>query len=170
MNKNTILSLVVLSAVLCQISIARADTVDEELVLDPPTVEMAIAPDGFFSGPELDIDFGIDAKGLPTNSAGIHLRFDPRFLQVKAIDYGGSFCTLSAEQTINNRRGILRLGCGTPNGQITGRAKVARVTFTKIKDGRTDLSLSRTSKILANDGYGTNMLFDFPTYRLQIQK
>jgi len=69
-----------------------------------------------------------------------------------------SFCSFFIEENIDNALGKIKITCLDPYPGTAKISNVVSLTFKKINSGAADLNLSDDSLVLANDGYGTNVL------------
>jgi len=96
--------------------------------------------------------------GQPVNAVGATIQFPPGQTEALEIDKKNSFCEFFPEEAIDNRNGLVRIGCGRPFPGIDRKAIVAEIVFKKKKSGTVGLRLGEDSVVLANDGYGTDVL------------
>lgn len=97
--------------------------------------------------------------GQAVNASEATMRFSKDLLEAKSISKSGSVFTLWAQDPVfSNGAGTVTYSGGLPNPGVTGNGKtILTVTFEAQKKGTATLSLTGAS-VLANDGYGTQVL------------
>lgn len=102
----------------------------------------------------------ITAGGEDINAAEASIEYDPSLIQVEDILMENSFCLPSfvLEKEIDNEKGLVNIVCGRPNGFAEDTAVLAELLIQPIATGKLTLHFGPTTKVLANDGLGTNVL------------
>jgi hypothetical protein len=109
-------------------------------------------------GDELTLDLVVDPAGEEINTVSTEISFPADKLFLENLDKGKSFCSFFVEEDINNYTGKIKISCLAPFPGTDKMSNVVSLVFKKIKSGAADLSLATSSMVLANDGYGTNVL------------
>ena len=105
----------------------------------------------------LIINIGLN-PGQSINAVWSSLEFATTSLFVEKINLENSFCDLFIMNSFDNINGTIDIMCGKPFPGISTSSTVAEITFKKLKKQTSALSFSDNSLVLANDGYGTNVL------------
>jgi hypothetical protein len=104
------------------------------------------------------LDLVVDPSGEEINTVSTEISFPVDKLSLKTLSKDKSFCSFFVEEKIDNVLGKIKISCLAAYPGTDKLSNVVSLTFKKIKTGRADLSLSADSLVLANDGYGTNVL------------
>jgi len=116
----------------------------------------------FPMGKEFYIDLGVKDIKKPVNVVQADLQFRKDLFRVKKIDVSGSFATIFTQKDFSNLEGWMRVVGGLPNPGFVGDYGVfVRIYFEPVKPGIGEITFMPTSKILANDGKGTNIAYRF---------
>lgn len=118
----------------------------------------------FIVGSTFDVSMVLDTNEA-VNTIEIELLFPPDKLQIVDPSVGQSIIQLwPAPPTFSNREGKMYFVGGIPSpGIITSQGVVLTVTFRAIAPGRAIIKFLPKSKVLANDGLGTDIIGDFGT-------
>lgn len=136
------------------------------LISSPKTVSFAIPGKGQFRIGDL-IPLEIEVSGIkaPINSVQADIGFDPNALSVVDISTKGSFANIFIQKEIDNEGGWARLTGGLANpGYFADHGTFGTVYFKTKQAGLTTVRFLSSSMVLANDGRGTNVLKDYPTF------
>ncbi len=114
----------------------------------------------FHVGSTFDISVLLNTGGNNINALRADLKFDPKKLQVASPTAGRSFISVWISQpTYSNVTGRLTFQGGTPSPGInTSSGLISTITFRAIAPGATSISILETSKVLLDDGKGTDIL------------
>lgn len=115
-----------------------------------------------------NVRFIVDSKGKNTNAVALYVKFDPQKLSVLNIDTSNSFCQFYPENKFDNTQGTISLQCGAPSPGFKGKDTLISISFMSQNIGETYLDLSEKSKILIDDGKGTNIFSDFIKQKILI--
>ena len=99
--------------------------------------------------------------GEAINAVEVVANYDPKAVEVLDIITTNSFCRqdLFITKTIDNENGIVDIACGLPNpGFSKPNGIVAELLIQPLKSGQLSLRFGDETKVLANDGLGTNVL------------
>lgn len=108
----------------------------------------------------------VRSGGEKVNSFTVHLRYDPAMMDVLDIVTTNSICDpdLFAERRIDVSTGEVLISCGLPNPGFSGAvATIAELVVQPRREGAFAIRFEKDSKVLANDGLGTNVLRIAPT-------
>lgn len=113
-----------------------------------------------YQGDSFIVGVNLDTEGEEINSAGIGLVF-PDLLEVVDFNTGNSIFSLwpkspsFQEQKIGDKQeGLISLVGGTPQG-FKGKGLILNITFRAKETGKVSVNFQKDSKVLLNDGKGT---------------
>jgi len=104
------------------------------------------------------IDIKANPNGQILNAVGLTINFSTQNLKVEKIYTGNSFCLFFVENNYSNEDGVINLACGLPSPGINKEGLVAQIVFRHLSSEITTIKFSEESQVLANDGFGTNIL------------
>jgi hypothetical protein len=102
------------------------------------------------------------------NATGVYLFFEPEYFQVQQLDTTMSFCQFYPEKKYDNNLGQVSVACGSPHPGISGEDTLMVIELIPIKLGDSTIRMGKTSQILASDGYGSNILNEYPWVPISI--
>jgi hypothetical protein len=110
-------------------------------------------------GSTFTVSIFVDTEGNEINAVWAELKFPPDKLQITSPTAGTSFITeWLTPPNYSNERGVISFRGGIPGGIKTSAGLVSSVTFRVVSSGEAKIEFSGNSKILLNDGKGTNIL------------
>lgn len=112
-------------------------------------------------------DIIVDPNGQSINAVFASMSFSTSSLRIINLDTENSFCELFIDESFDNETGTISIMCGKPYPGIDAKANVGQVTFEKINQKETTISFSPDAMVLANDGYGTNVLATTTSLNIQ---
>jgi hypothetical protein len=114
----------------------------------------------FFVGSTFDVSIFVNTGGNNVNAVKVDLKFDPRKIQIASPTAGKSFIEVWIAQPVySNIEGTASFQGGVPSPGInTSSGLVSTITFRAIAPGETIVSFLDSSKVLLDDGKGTNVL------------
>ena len=128
----------------------------------PKTVSFVIPATGQYRLGEV-FPMKIEITGIkkPINTVQADISFDPKILEITEISTNDSFANIFVQKEINNQVGFARLSGGLPNPGFSGEKGIFGTFYFKGKSpGVVKVDFSSSSKVLANDGRGSNTLKD----------
>ena len=131
-------------------------------LLNPETADSALflTPVRERRGDLLTLDLVVDPSGEEINTVSTEILFPADKLSLTSLSKDESFCSFFVEENIDNNLGKIKISCIAPYPGTDKLSKVVSLTFKKHQSGSADLKLGDDSLVLANDGYGTNVLKD----------
>lgn len=110
--------------------------------------------------------------GVAANSFQADFRYPSDKLEVTSISTGGSVCSLFPFQpSYSNGSGTGSITCGLPSPGYNGSGgKIGTINFRAKTTGSAVVSIANSSKVLANDGQGTNILTTLGTANYTISQ
>lgn len=102
----------------------------------------------------------LDTHGQQINTVELNMSFPPEILQIIKPVGGVSFIqSWFSPPAFSNKDGTLRLVGGiAPGGINTSEGLVTTMAFRAVAPGEATLSIHKTSRVLAHDGQGTDVL------------
>jgi hypothetical protein len=124
------------------------------------SLQFSPASGTFFLGSTFNVSFSLDTGGKPVNAIEVEISYPADKIQVVNPSVGTSFISIwLTPPSYSNTEGTLVFRGGVPNpGIITSNGVISTATFRARDVGDVELSYVETSKVLANDGNGTNIL------------
>ena len=108
------------------------------------------------------IPIKISELKTPINVVQADINYDPLLIEVQDIVVGDSFANIFIQKDIRNDLGFTRITGGIPNPGFTREEGIfAKILFLCKNSGAGRISVLPTSKVLANDGKGTDVLAEF---------
>jgi len=115
----------------------------------------------FLVGSTFSISIFLNSEGNEINVVWADLKFPPEILQITSPTTGSSFISeWILPPNYSNERGIVSFRGGVPGGIITSAGLVSSITFRAVASGKAKIEFSKESKVLLNDGKGTDVLVD----------
>jgi len=144
---------VILGAYLIHAPLANAQQGGASLFLRP-------ASGSYIVNNTFDVSVVLNTNGQSINAVDVNLKFPPDKLQVVSPSLGQSIVGVWVSQpTFNNQTGTIRFQGGIPSPGInTSSGIISTITFRVKSIGTATVTFSDESKVLLNDGLGTNIL------------
>lgn len=113
----------------------------------------------FVVGETFNVAVYLDTEGKSVNALDLTLNFPPDKMQVVSPGTGNSIVGVWVSQPrFNNQEGTIRLQGGIPEGINVSAGLVTTITFRARGVGSAALKFGASSRVLANDGSGTDVL------------
>ena len=113
----------------------------------------------FLVGSTFTVSIFLNTEENEINVVWADLEFPPEILQITSPTTGSSFISeWIIPPNYSNERGMVSFKGGVPGGIITSAGLVSSVTFRAVASGKTKIEFSDASKVLLNDGQGTDVL------------
>jgi hypothetical protein len=126
-------------------------------------------PSQFGVGEIFTVELWAKSGSQPINAVGSTLKFNAKLVEVVSMTTEQSFCTLYTDNTFDNIRGEIMVSCGTPNPGFVGTSPILRANVRAKASGMVTIEMDpKESRILANDGKGTNLVHSYPTLETRI--
>ncbi len=134
-------------------------------------------PSAIYTGDNFEVLISIDSDGVPINSVDITLNYDENLMSFSGYKSENTITPLWLVSPHESNGSILMSGIipGGVSGLYDPRNKglspipLVKLLFSATKDGNAKLSFIET-KILKNDGKGTELLHDSKNVNLEIRK
>lgn len=115
----------------------------------------------FQVGSTFNANLYLDTEGESINAISVRLNFPPEKLQVTNPSSGQSVIGIWSEiPSYNNQIGTMNLVGALPRGIVASRALITTISFRGKSIGDAVVKISDESRILLNDGKGTDVLKD----------
>lgn len=123
-----------------------------EIIISP-----AIAT--FEQGSTFEVPIFLNTKGKSVNAVELNIKFDPNKVSVVKPSSGKSVIGIWVQPpTYDNTRGTANVAGVIPGGIVSNSSLIITITFLAKTTGTTDIIISDTSNVLANDGMGSSAL------------
>ncbi|MBX4206369.1 cohesin domain-containing protein, partial [Candidatus Parcubacteria bacterium] len=142
---------------------AEAQTVFIDASKLASRVEIYFSPrtGSFVEGSTFDIPILINTRGAKINGLEIKITFDKDKLEVVKPSSGQSIIGVWVEPpSYDNTRGVASYMGVIPNGITTSSGSIGTITFRAKKLGKAVVTVGGNSKVLLNDGQGTEAAVD----------
>ncbi|MDO8530140.1 MAG: cohesin domain-containing protein [bacterium] len=115
----------------------------------------------FTVGSTFDVSLYLNTEGQSVNTLGIEMSFSPDKLQLVSPSAGKSIISVwAAPPKFNNQSGRIELQGGIPGGVNVSNGLITTLTFRVKSVGTSVLKFLDASRVLLNDGLGTDALKD----------
>lgn len=124
------------------------------------TVSLFIQSDQRYSLTEKEVKLNIvlDSEKGFINATSVIISYPKDILNLVAIDTTESDFSIFLEKEIDQKHGTAIITCLQPFPGIIGKANIVNLVFQPLKKGDAWVKISEDSMVLANDGYGTDVL------------
>ena len=113
----------------------------------------------FLVGSTFTVSVFLDTEENEINTVWAELKFPPEILQVTSPTAGSSFFSQwITPPNYSNEKGIVSFRGGIPGGISTSAGLISSITFRAVDSGTAKVEFRESSKVLLNDGKGTNIL------------
>ena len=149
---NKLLAIFVLILLVFSMLPKTAEATSASLYLSPSS-------GSFLVGSTFTISVFLNTEGNEINVVWADLKFPPEILQVTSPIAGTSFITdWLTPPNYSNEKGLISFRGGIPGGISTSAGLVSSITFRTVASGIAKIKFSDESRILLNDGKGTDIL------------
>lgn len=123
------------------------------------TLSVTPSTGNFSVGSTFDVSVMLDTNGKSVNALSVGVLFPPDMLQIVSPSTGQSIIGVwTATPKFDNQAGRVELQGGIPGGITASGGLVTTLTFRVKSVGQAVLKFTDKSKVLLNDGLGTNAL------------
>jgi len=112
----------------------------------------------FFIEDKIRLSIIVDPGEQSINTVSTVLRYPQEKLNLLTIDNANSHFSLFLEEEINQEEGLVIITCLQPFPGIKEKANLVNLIFQPLETGEIEIEFLEDSIVLANDGYGTNVL------------
>jgi hypothetical protein len=136
-----------------------------------PTLVSIPTKNTYKLGEEFTINIEINNLTQPINVVHADLKFDPAKFQLKEITTSKSFATIFVQKEYSNTKGWISIVGGLPSpGYIGEKGILAQLTFVPLSEGLSQLQFLDSSVVLANDGKGSKVTYQFTPSNVVVEK
>lgn len=129
------------------------------IVLPKSAIFLSPSTGTFLVGSTFDVSLYLDTRGNNVNAVEANVKFPPDKLQIIKPSSGKSLIALwVAQPSYSNKEGTASFTGIIPNGVTTAAGLITTLTFKVIGTGEAVVKLLPNSKVLSNDGVGTETL------------
>ena len=121
------------------------------------TIEF-VTQDNTATSDTFTLDINVDPGGQAINAVGIFIGFASTSVTALEINIDNSFCDFFIDTSIDQEAGEISIFCGKPYPGVATTSNIAQITFQKDVLGLSNIEVKQNSLVLANDGFGTNIL------------
>ena len=140
-------------ALLGQPAFAQNQEKDKATIFVSPHLETVL------TGSVFDVSVFLDTHGNSINTVELNLQFSPDKLRIIAPSGGKSFFSIWHDVPVySNEKGTAKFIGGITNGITTESGLITTITFEAKTSGQAVVEILPSSKVLANDGTGANIL------------
>jgi hypothetical protein len=140
---------------------AQTINIDASKLIQRVEVSLSPASGTFTEGSTFEVPIIINTKGSSINSVEIRINYDKDKLAVISSSNGVSIIGIWVEPPrYDNTHGTASYVGVIPNGITTSSGYVGTMTFKALRAGQAAVSVSTNSKVLLNDGLGTEAVLD----------
>lgn len=152
--------IVIASLVLAPASVF-AVTIDASKVMPTATVYFSPRTGSFVEGSTFEVPVLLNTRGSSVNAVEIKVRYDSDALSIIQSSSGKSIIGVWVDPpSYDNSRGSASFVGVIPDGIVTDAGLVASITFKAKRTGTATLGIQQTSRVLLNDGLGSEMVLD----------
>ena len=143
------------------VSLAQSGEVDASKLLAHTEVYLSPRTGSFVEGSTFDVPILVNTKGRSINGVEIVVAYDKDKLSIVRPSGGTSIIGVWVEPpAYDNTKGTARYVGVIPGGITTGSGLVGNITFQAKATGRAVVSFRSNSKVLLNDGLGTEAIVE----------
>jgi hypothetical protein len=104
------------------------------------------------------LDLVVEPHLAEINTVSAEISYPTDKISFKELSKNNSFCSFFIEEKVDTAAGKIKISCATPYPGTAETSRVITVYFEGLEKGDAEIKLSSDSLVLANDGYGTNVL------------
>jgi hypothetical protein len=134
----------------------NTNNIDVKTLLPKTSVSFSQLSGTFTEGSTFDVSIILNTKNNSVNGIDLKVNFDPNKLSVVKPSGGQSIVGVWVEApSYDNTKGFVSYVGVIPNGINTDSGVIGTITFKVKSTGKVNLTFSSNSKVLLNDGLGT---------------
>ncbi|MCK9351273.1 MAG: cohesin domain-containing protein [Candidatus Paceibacterota bacterium] len=150
-----------LAFILPTAAISQAVRIDAMNLLSHVEVSPSPRSGSFEEGSTFDVPILLNTKGSSINGIEVRVHFDKDKLSIISQSNGTSIIGIWVEPPrYDNTNGTASYVGVVPNGVTTGSGFIGNITFKALRSGQATVGISSGSRILLNDGLGTDTIVD----------
>lgn len=161
MMKTLKILFVCLSFILCSSSVQAQSAVNANNLVKRVGVSVSPRTGSFVEGTTFDVPILIDTRGSSVNGVEVRVQFDKEKFSIVRPSGGVSIIGVWVEPPkYDNTKGTASYVGVIPGGITTSSGLIGTMTFKALKTGTGVVNINSTSKVLFNDGLGTEAIVD----------
>jgi hypothetical protein len=140
---------------------AQSINIDASRLVTHAEVYFSPRSGSFVEGSTFEVPIILNTKGNSINGIEVRINFDKNKLSIIKPSSGTSIISVWVEPPkYDNTKGAASYVGVIPDGIVTTRGLIGTITFKALATGRASISIENSSKLLQNDGLGTEVPFD----------
>jgi len=133
-------------------------SIDASTLLQKANLFLSPRTATIIDGATIQIPVFVNTEGRSINTVSLSVNFDPTKLTLINPSNSNSIIGIWVDPpTYSNTKGTLELSGVIPNGITTDSGLITTMTFRAINIGETNIVISDASRVLANDGQGSEV-------------
>ncbi len=153
--------LVLICGMTCVETVHAQASVNAQTLVRRVGVSLSPRTGSFVEGSTFDVPIIIDTRGVSVNGVEVRVQFDKDKFSIVRPSSGVSIIGVWVEPPkYDNTKGTASYVGVIPGGIITGSGLVGTMTFKALKTGVGTISIHTNTKVLFNDGLGTEATVD----------
>jgi hypothetical protein len=104
------------------------------------------------------LDVIVEPNGEEINAVGAEILYPKNKIIFQGLSKKNSFCSFFVEENFQPEEGLIKISCVAPYPGTDKISNVVTLAFSPLSAGEAALGLGDDSQVLANDGYGTDIL------------
>ncbi|MBU6370588.1 MAG: hypothetical protein KGH93_02775 [Patescibacteria group bacterium] len=144
-------------------------SVDASKLLQKSHLFFSPASATIIQGATIEIPVFVDTEGRSINAVSLSVNFDPSKMVLVNPSNSNSIIGIWVDPpSYSNTAGTLSLSGVIPNGITTSSGLITTMTFRAVSSGQAPITISSASRVLANDGQGseTQLALDRGSYTI----
>jgi hypothetical protein len=117
----------------------------------------------------ISIDLVVEPHQAEINTVSTEISYPIDKISFKEMSKENSFCSFFIENNVDAINGKIKISCASPYPGTDKTSRVITLYFKGLKKGLAEISLSDDSLVLANDGYGTNVLNEITGQKITVE-
>jgi hypothetical protein len=151
------------------VSSAQQKTIRANPITQKATIFLSPRTATFQEGSTFEIPVFLNTHNGSINALDLEVKFDTSKLEIVRPSGGQSIIAVWIEPpSYSNTKGFVKIVGAIPNGIKTESGLITTITFRAIASGQATVYVSNLTRVLASDGYGTEVetTFDRGTYTI----
>ena len=123
-----------------------------------------------YVGTTFPLDIKLSTPHKTINAVEFTMTFNPQILEILTMSTAQSFCSFYADNSFDNIKGEVTIACGVPNPGFSGESVLVHLSMRSKTSGSPQIALiPEKTRVLANDGKGTNLIETTPTLVIPVK-
>lgn len=117
----------------------------------------------------ISLDLVVEPNQAEVNTVSTEISYPTDRISLKKMSKENSFCSFFIENNVDAVNGKIKISCAAPYPGTAKTSRVVTLYFEGLKKGLAEINLSNNSLVLANDGYGTNVLKEIKGQEITVE-